>query len=249
MREALRYLREIAYVVLVVAAILCFILGYHLGQAYMAQEIEAYRMKIDRLRKENLGLEDRVSELEEELMRLKSENLKLSEAGEALRSRVDELTSKLEKVTEELEEAKRVAEEEKAHGAEVEDKLSKLSKAVEMLKDDKELLVTLRAEVPETREDAERFWNDTKELIERIDPNMVPMIDKILYYLDSYFDWVEAAPPENATREDFCEWLLNYMTNFEAQQYGRAIEDFRSAAYNLIISHLNEVLIALEEVR
>ena len=249
MREALRYLREIAYVVLVVAAIICFILGYYLGQAYVAQEIEAYRMKIDHLRKENLGLEDRVSELEEELMRLKSENLKLSEGREALRSRVDELTSKLEKVTEELEEAKRVAEEERAHSAEVEDKLSKLSKAVEMLKDDKELLVTLRAEVPETREDAERFWNDTRELIERIDPNMAPMIDKILYYLDSYFDWVEAAPPENATREEVCEWLLNYTTNFEAQQYGRAIEDFRSAAYNLIISHLNEVLIALEEVR
>jgi len=249
MREALRYLREITYVVLVVAAITCFILGYHLGQAYMAQEVEAHRVKIDHLKKEILGLEDRVKELEDELMELRSKNVELLKVREALKSRIDELTSKLEKVTEELEEAKRVAEEEKAHGAELEDKLSKLSRAVEMLKDDKELLVALRAEVPETREGAERFWNDTRVLIERIDPNMVPMIDEILYYLDSYFDWVEAAPPENATREEVCEWLLNYTTNFEAQQYGRAIEDFRSAAYNLIISHLNEVLIALEEVR
>jgi len=245
----LRYPKEVIYAVLVVAAIICFILGYSLGQAYMAQEIKAYQAEINLLKRRNLSLEDRVKGLEKELMGLKSENLKLSGTGEALKSRIDELTSRLEKVVRELEEAKRAAEEERAHSAELEDKLFKLSRAVEKLKDDKELLVTLRASVPETRDDAERFWNDTRELVERIDPNMVPMVDKILYYLDSYFDWVEAAPSENATREAICDWLLNYSRNFEAQQYGRAIEEFRSAAYNLIISHLNEVLIALEEVR
>jgi len=245
----LRYLREIVYAILVVAAIACFALGYHLGQEYMAQEIEVYRAKIDLLEMENLELEDRVKELEEELIELKSRNLELSKESEFLESRIDELTLELENAMKELEEAKKIAEEEKARSMELDEKISKLSKAVEKLKDDKELLLTLRARVPEAREDAERFWNDTRELIERIDPNMIPMIDEILYYLDSYFDWVEAAPPENATEEEVCEWIFNYTMNFEAQQYGRAIEDFRSAAYNLIISHLTEVLIALEEIR
>ena len=104
---------------------------------------------------------------------------------------------------------------------------------------DKELLMIIASELPESREEAETLWNNARNLIEKIEPNLLPSIERVLSYMDAYYDWYESLPQE-PTCADVCTWLSAY--SLEADQYLEAVNEFRRDAAGLVVSHINRVM-------
>jgi len=239
-------LRQIVvYVGVAVAIIAAFFAGYYLQSYHMGQERLALLEKVQSLEEENAALETEVERLRGDLRMLESSNIELKTRLEAAKEQVDDALSKLREKEAELARLSEELELSEDEAEKLRQSLEKVREAVRVLEDDKELLIVLSSDVPGEREEAERFWNDTKEFVRKAFPNLLPTIDKILYYLGYYFDWLEARP-ETEDRDAICDWIFSY--TIEADQYSQAVNQFRSEAYQLILSHVNTVLMEAEEI-
>lgn len=236
--------QTLIYAVFAAALVAAFFAGYYLQALYFEQEKMALLAELESLRGENEGLEEELNRLRSSAQALKSSNVELRAKLEEVEKQVDELLSKLRERESELEELSAELEASEAEAEKLMERLEAVREAVKVLEKDKELLLIISSDVPGAREDAERFWNDTREFVRRSYPNLLPTIDKILYYLDYYFDWLEARP-QTEEKDLICDWIFSYTV--EADQYGRAIDEFRSEAYQIIISHIGAALMEVGE--
>ena len=234
----------ILYVGVAVAIVAAFMAGYYLQEYYLGMENRMLKSELEKLRIENEALRAELSQVRSKLASITLENDDLKASISSLERRVDELLSSLEEKENEVSSLLSRLSEEEEQVSSLTQTLEKIRNSVSMLKKDRELLVVLSEGIPNTREEAERFWNDTRKLVERIEPNLVPTIDKILFYLDYYFDWLESVP-QTEDPQAFCDWIFSYTV--EADQYNRAIQEFRSEAYQIVLSHVNQVLLEVEE--
>lgn len=118
-----------------------------------------------------------------------------------------------------------------------ENKLSKIEKIILSLEKDRKLLIQLRMDVPEEKEEVLRYWRKVKNLSIQLDPSLGPMVDRIIESVDPYFEWVEKQPEVNASLEEWGRWFLDYYVT-GANAYGEAIGDFLKEVYLAIINHI-----------
>ncbi len=234
----------ILYVGVAVAVVAAFMAGYYLQEYYLGTENKVLQSELEKLRLENEALRAELAQVKSRLTSITLENDDLRASISSLERRVEELLSSLEEKENEVSSLLSRISEEEERASSLLQTLEKIRDSVSILEKDRELLVVLSESIPTTREDAERFWNDTRKLVERIEPNLVPTVDKILFYLDYYFDWLESIP-QTDDPQAFCDWIFSYTV--EADQYNRAIQEFRSEAYNIVLSHVNQVLLEVEE--
>lgn len=122
-----------------------------------------------------------------------------------------------------------------------EEKISKIEKAAFKLDNDGKLLIYLRMELPETRQDALNYWEYVKNISVSSDARLGPLVDKIIFYIDSYFDWFERLPSPDAPQEEWDAWLLEYYRT-DAVEYGLAIDEFTKEVYLVIVTHIKEAV-------
>lgn len=249
-----------------VVAIVFFTAGFYV--AYNMQQVSV--KELGRL------LEEREGEV-------RSLNQQLAEA----RNRANELSAevdRLSKLVEELERAEKKAREELAKAEQqlnmlnanldekteavqkLEEKINSLREIVEKLKNDRVLLNWIRNDIPNERDEAMRFWNDTRVLAARSDSSLAASVDEIRANLGIYFDWLESFP-EDVTFEqspfiDMCNWILqNPESPYNLRSfcqwvfsqpagvglYGEAINNFIDAVYLVVMSHIDRLSDVIEE--
>jgi len=213
-------------------------------RSYQALLSEAERSN-QRLQAQLAEANNRINQLQSEIQRLQMENQNIGERSRQLTERVASLEERLETLTSQLEDVRRTA-------GQLSTKLDRVSKILSLLENDRVLLSWIRTDPPGERESARQFWNETRALALKSEPNLAPTVDKILVNLDLYFDWVEKAPQLTSTsREDilrwcplFVDWLLNAPPGVD--QYENAIQQFREEVFLTIIAHIDSLMNALE---
>jgi len=125
------------------------------------------------------------------------------------------------------------------------ERMNSISAAMAKLDNDRMLLIELRKDLPETREDALSFWKNVKSIAVKSDPALGPSVDKIINWIDAYFDWADRAPPEDATDAQLGAWLLDLYRS-GAMNYGAAIDDFENEAMLTVTTHIDLTLSVVE---
>ncbi|MEM2747211.1 MAG: hypothetical protein QXK69_11975, partial [Candidatus Caldarchaeum sp.] len=163
-------------IVLVTAVAVALFVGVVAGASYYTYvlgESEArYQRIVDGLRAENLRLQNLLTEATNQISRLQSdvrslqtavENAeqnarRLSENAESLERRLDQLSSQLSSATQDLNNLR--------------SKITRVNEILPLLENDRVLVSWIRTDPPGEREPARRYWNETRALALKSDPNL-----------------------------------------------------------------------------
>ncbi len=119
--------------------------------------------------------------------------------------------------------------------------INKVKNSLSALENDRVLLVYMREDLPGTRESAKEYWGEVKNLSSQSDPNLRPLVDEVIMFIDPYFDWLDSEP-DQGTEEEWEEWFVWDFFYTGAYQYGFAIDDFVNEVYLVIIRHIDEAV-------
>ncbi|MEM4189317.1 MAG: hypothetical protein QW544_02215 [Candidatus Caldarchaeum sp.] len=243
-------------IVLATAVAVALFVGVVAGAAYYTYvlgESEArYQRIVDGLRAENLRLQNLLTEATNQVNRLQAdvrslqtavENAeqnarRLRENAESLERRLDQLSSQLSSATQDINNLR--------------SKITRVNEILTLLENDRVLVSWIRTDPPGEREPARQYWNETRALALKSDPNLALTVDKILASLDLYFDWVDKFPPLRGTSRQeivawcplYIDWLLNAPPGVE--EYTNAINQFRQEVFLVVIGHIDSLSKALE---
>jgi TolA-binding protein len=103
------------------------------------------------------------------------------------------------------------------------------------------LLVELRKELPESREESIAYWNTMKTIASRADTALASPADKVILKIDNYFDWNERTPSPTAPVDDYMAWLADYSTS-GAIAYEEANVTFTREALLSVIGQMDTVV-------
>ena len=172
-------------------------------------KLELRQSRIDALTGDQRSLEDRLGDLREQTGRLQSQ----------LDGKIEEIETLQEQVTD-LENRPPVLD------------VEGLDQLQDQLEADRLLLVELRREDPETREDAEHYWATIKRIAVKSDPALSPKADEVTRDLPAYYDWIEREFV--STREAQISYLLT-----GAAAYGESVDGFWSAFLMVVIDRID----------
>ena len=106
------------------------------------------------------------------------------------------------------------------------------------------LLVEMRKEAPQTREESSKYWKSIKSLASKADPSLASPVDKVILRIDNYFDWNDRAPDANVRPEDHLAWLAEYSTS-GAVTYEEASYNFTKEALLAVIIQMDSIITRL----
>ncbi|MDW8358963.1 MAG: hypothetical protein RMK31_00055 [Candidatus Caldarchaeum sp.] len=238
-----------------VAAVALFA-GLAAGAAYYSfvlGETEArHQSLVKELRDENARLQNLLTQTNNQLSRLQSdyrslqtqlENAEtrarqLNERLASLERRADSLSSQLSSTSNEL--------------SKLRTKVDQVKNIMTLLENDRVLISWLRGGAPDDREGARQYWNETRALALKSDPNLVNTVDEILANLNLYFDWLARAPPLTGTSRAeiiawcplWIDWLINAPPGVDG--YSEAVERFSQEVMLVVIGHIDSLMRVLE---
>jgi len=230
---------------ILIVAVGFFFSGYYLSHYQLGSQLSISMAELEEARSKNIELTSRIRVLEDRVLQLESEKIGLVIEAERLNQELSKLIAELENKDKEIARISSSCAGCYGELTDIKDNLRKLTLATNKLRQVKELLVILKSEPPLNRTEAEIYWNDTRAGLYRINPNLVPTVDTIIYYLDYYFDWFESSP-KDASPEQVCNWIFSYTA--EAREYESAISRLRDEIYIIVLTELGEVLRIMEEI-
>jgi len=104
------------------------------------------------------------------------------------------------------------------------------------------LLVELRKELPQTREESLSYWISMKTIAAKADPALAPPADKVILKIDNYFDWSDRTPSVTASSDDFLDWRFVDYTSSGADAYLEATASFTKEAMLAVIAEMDTVV-------
>lgn len=241
----------------IATALIGLLIGFGLCHLYYEPKVKTLDTQLsDTL--ENLSTtKEKIAELQSELTKLQTERSRLEDLTSSLNSSLSETMQKLsdkerelKKVLDELSFTRKqlllmnetIAIKEKKIAvlndtiSAMENKMEKIGEAVSKLENDRKLLVYLRME-PESREEAFQYWQTVKKVSVTSDARLGPLVDKIISYIDVYYDWLDKRPGPEASKEEIANWLFDLYFS-PAVQYLLAIDEFTKEAYLTLITHI-----------
>jgi len=102
------------------------------------------------------------------------------------------------------------------------------------------LLVEIRKDPPETREETVAYWNNIRGIASRANPALSSPVEKVMLKIDNYFDWSDRSPNTTRSSDDYVAWLADYTTS-GAIAYEAASATFTKDALLAVITHLDSV--------
>jgi hypothetical protein len=107
------------------------------------------------------------------------------------------------------------------------------------------LLVELRKDTPQTREESTTYWRNIKTLAARANPALASPADRVILKIDNYFNWNDRSPsPTGPTDEYFnayFDWRADYNTS-GAIAYEDAVITFTRDALLAVITQMDSVV-------
>jgi len=235
----------VLYLLILIIAVGAFLSGYYLSRYQLESQLSINIAELEEARSRNIELTSRIGVLEDRVLQLESQKISLAVEAEKLNQELSKLIEELEDKGKEIVKVNSSCTGCYRELSDIKNNLRKLTLAIDKLRQGKELLVILKSEPPQNRTEAKIYWNDTRAGLYRINPNLVPTVDTIIYYLDYYFDWVESFP-RDASPEQVCNWIFSYTT--EAREYESAISKLRDEIYLTVLTDVGEVLRIMEEI-
>ena len=193
----------------------------------LVEELAAVAQVEETLRTQLSDAEEQASSALQTLTQMESDMEMLSSAQEQILTLEEQIQSIQSQVTE---------------GQGDLESLREISDAVEK---HRLLLVELRKELPETREESETYWNTMKTVAARADPALASPADKVILKIDNYFDWNERTPSPTAPADDYLAWLADYSTS-GAVAYEDANLVFIREALLAVIGQMDTVVSRLD---
>jgi hypothetical protein len=107
------------------------------------------------------------------------------------------------------------------------------------------LLVELRKDTPQTREESITYWKNIKTLAARADPALTSPADRVILKIDNYFNWNDRSPnptgPADEYMNAYFDWLADYTTS-GAIAYEDAVITFTRDALLAVITQMDSVV-------
>jgi prefoldin subunit 5 len=202
---------------------------------------------IAELRSENLRLQNLLSEANNQGSRLQADLRSLQTAVEEARREAQQLRVELEKLDRQASELRSQLSTARGELDSLKSKVEQVQKVLGLLENDRVLISWIRTDPPGEREAARDYWNETRALALRSDPNLALTVDKILASLDLYFDWLDSFPPLTGTSRQeivawcplYIDWLLNAPPGVD--EYSNAVNQFRQEAMLVFIAHIDSL--------
>jgi len=202
---------------------------------------------IAELRSENLRLQNLLSEANNQGSRLQADLRSLQTAVEEARRESQQLRAELEKLDRQASELRSQLSTARGELDSLKSKVEQVQKVLELLENDRVLISWIRTDPPGEREAARDYWNETRALALRSDPNLALTVDKILASLDLYFDWLDSFPPLTGTSRQeivawcplYIDWLLKAPPGVD--EYSNAVNQFRQEAMLVFIAHIDSL--------
>lgn len=243
------------WLTLAVAVVALFV-GVVVGAAYytsvLAENTANYQKLLDELRAENQRLQNQLTSSNNRVAKLESDIKSvqtLLDAAEKKAKELDEkvrtLENQVQRLNEESSAAKRELTSLKAKSEQMKNILSRLE-------NDRVLLSWIRSDPPNEREAARQFWNETRSLTVKSEPNLALTVDRILASLDLYFNWLEKAPQLRGTSRAeiiawcplWVDWILTAPPGVD--EYTEAIEQLYDEILLVVIGHIDSLSKVLE---
>jgi predicted nucleic acid-binding Zn-ribbon protein len=223
---------------------------------------ETFREQIADLEEEADDLNNALSKSEEDLLSAEAEvedlRIRLSDAlrekdqAENLlavtNATLIETSRELDAKKTELKEAQEEVRQEQEQFARLSSQIALTERSLEQLESGKKVLTELRkwllaesrVDPPITRDEAKEHWENIGILAVELDPSLGKNVNKILSNMEIYFDWLESAPGENVTLEEFVIWFITPPQG--AIEYNPSIDEFLSEVYLKMIRDIDAAL-------
>jgi len=233
------------YLLILIMAVGLFLSGYYVEQYQLEKQLSINMAQLEEEKSRCMLLSSKIESLEDRILELESMRSNLTIEAEKLNQELSNLIVQLENKDKEIMKINSTCKECYDKLVKAEENLRKLKVVIDKLRQDRELLLLLKTTPPLNRTEAKVYWNDVRSGLYKINPNLLPTVDTIIYYLDYYFDWYESFP-KNATQEQVCNWIFSYTV--EASEYESAISKLRDEIYLIVITDLGEALRVMVEV-
>jgi len=236
------------YAAIVVVALFAGVAFTAVYYSYVLGEVESRsQAAMAELRAENLRLQNLLAEANSQSSRLQADLRSLQTSIEEARREAQQLRARLETLDRQVSELGSQLSTTRGELDSLKNKVEQVKKVVELLENDRVLISWIRSGPPGEREGARDYWNETRALALRSDPNLALTVDKILASLDLYFDWLDKFPPLTGTsREEIVRWCPLYIDWLltappGVNEYQDAINQFREEAMLVFIAHIDSL--------
>ena len=236
---------------------IAFIFGFYLNSSLLTPQLNELRSREDVLNSEINFLNSRVEDLElternlndakeniailnQNLIQFEQENIQYNSQINQLNTEVSSLQDNLESKKLELNTLLNEKELSDAELLMINTKLDSLKSVIIKFNNDRLLLVELRKEIPQSRNEAHEHWKNVKTIAIQTDSSLGPAIDKVIMRVDPYYDWI--AKLDNVTNDqEYIEWIIEGQMS-GAYTYSDEIVEFRNDALLAVIIRMDAAL-------
>ena len=110
-----------------------------------------------------------------------------------------------------------------------------LEGTIEPMDSDRLLLAELRKSMPNTLEEAVKYWKTVKDQAVKSDPNLGTKVDRVIRMLPTYFDWIDG------TYTDTCDSVLAFFDS-GAVEFGTMSGDLQNDIFLVMINRIDSAI-------
>ena len=119
--------------------------------------------------------------------------------------------------------------------AALQDHIAKFESTIEPMDSDRLLLVELRKSMPDTLDEAVKYWKTVKNQAVQSNPSLGTKVDRVIRLLPTYFDWLEG------TYTDTCDSVLAFFDS-GAVEFGTMSGDLQNDIFLVMINRMDSAI-------
>ncbi len=119
--------------------------------------------------------------------------------------------------------------------AALQEHIAKFESTIEPMDSDRLLLVELRKSMPDTLDEAVKYWKTVKNQAVQSNPSLGTKVDRVIRLLPPYFDWLEG------TYTDTCDSVLAFFDS-GAVEFGTMSGDLQNDIFLVMINRMDSAI-------
>ncbi len=183
----------------------------------LLNEVAGYKQKIARSQAANNGLLERISH----------QKATVTAAERAESSAANDLVASQNQVA--------ALENQVSIMAALQGHIADFENTIEPMDSDRLLLVELRKSMPDTLDEAVKYWKSVKDQAVQSNPSLGTKVDRVIRLLPTYFDWLEG------TYTDTCDSVLAFFDS-GAVEFGTMSGDLQNDIFLVMINRMDSAI-------
>ncbi len=119
--------------------------------------------------------------------------------------------------------------------AALQEHIAKFGSTIEPMDSDRLLLVELRKSMPDTLDEAVKYWKTVKNQAVQSNPSLGTKVNRVIRLLPTYFDWLEG------TYTDTCDSVLAFFDS-GAVEFGTMSGDLQNDIFLVMINRMDSAI-------